>query len=168
MIRTPRSAALLLTAPTVLGLSLTTAGAASAAVASAHVQPAAACTTAGPIQVDGFAFTPAQVAPGQSSTADLITTNCSNATLATTQQWSGQWLSAAGTVPPPGCPIIDPLVRSVTYAPGQQVAENTTYTVPVGCQADELAVTVRITLSTGTTTVSGTAYLKIVSVTPGS
>lgn len=164
MIRKLRSAALLLTAPAALGLGLAASGPATAAT----VHPAAACTTAGPLQINGFAFDPAAVAPGGSSTADLITTNCTNSNLITSEEWTGQWISSSGAYPPPGCPVIDPFIRSVAYAPGQEVAENTTYTVFPSCQATELAVTVHISVGTNAPQISATAILKIIQVTPSS
>lgn len=167
MIRTFRHVALLLTAPAALGLGLAASGPAAAAV----VHPAAGCTgaSADPIAINGFAFAPAQVAPGGSATADLITTNCAATSVASTEEWSGQWLPLATSgAAPAGCPVIDPLLRSVTYAPGQELAENTSYTVPVGCQAAELAVTVTISVNAGAETQATTAYLVIERVSPGS
>ncbi|HEY3868213.1 MAG TPA: hypothetical protein VGM10_07670 [Actinocrinis sp.] len=169
MIRKLRTAALLLTGPAALGLSLAASGPAAAAGRPDVQAPAVACVTATPIELNGFAFAPPEVTPGESSTADLITTNCTNTTLATTEIWTGQWLPAVSSGGlPAGCPVIDPLARSVTYAPGQELAENTTYLVPVGCQAAELAVTVRISTSAGASVLTATAYLKIDQITPGS
>jgi hypothetical protein len=168
MIRTLRTAALLLTGPAALGLSLAASGPAAAAARPDAPAPAVACTTAEPVELNGFAFAPPEVTPGNSATADLITTNCSASTLATTEEWLGQWLSPTGTGLPAGCPVIDPFVRDVTYAPGQELAENTTYLVPAGCQAAELEVTVRISIPSGATVLTATAYLKIEQITPGS
>jgi hypothetical protein len=166
MIRMFRSAALLLTAPAAMGLSLTAAGPAAAAghPATGCISPATA-----PIEIDGFAFAPPQVTPGGSSIADLITTNCTAATLTTTEEWTGQWLplTAAGAIPA-GCPVLDPLVRSETYGPGQELAQNTGYLVPVGCEAAELAVTVHISLAAGVPEETATAILVIEHVSPGS
>ncbi len=105
--------------------------------------------------------------PGNSATADLITTNCTSGTLATSEEWTGQWLPLVGGVQVTGCPVIDPLLRPVTYTPGQELAENTTYYVPVGCTAAEsLAVTVRISIPDGASNdiVTATAYLKIIQI----
>ena len=168
MIRTLRTAALLLTGPAALGLSLAASGPAAAAGQPAHAVPAA-CATATPIRLNGFAFAPPEVTPGNSATADLITTNCTANTLATTEEWLGQWQSPTSTgLPPNGCPVIDPFIRQVTYAPGQELAENTTYLVPAGCTATELAVTVRISTTTGANVLTAIAYLKIDQITPGS
>ncbi|MBR7838756.1 hypothetical protein KDL01_36145 [Actinospica durhamensis] len=164
MIRTLRSAALLLTVPAALGLSV-----AAVSPAAAAVHPAAGCSTAAePIAIDGFAFTPPQVFPDNSSTADLITTNCTGATLISTETWTGRWLplSTSGAAPA-GCPAIDPVTRSVTYAAGQELAENGTYTVPTGCQAAELAVTVDIGIDNAGDVESATAYLVIEHISPG-
>jgi hypothetical protein len=157
-----RTAALLLTGSTALSLSVAAAGPASAAAArsDAHAAPLA-CTTATPIELNGFAFAPPEVTPGNSATADLITTNCSAGTLATEEEWTARWLPLTGTGLPSGCPVIDPLVRGVSYAPGQELAENTGYLVPVGCQAAGLAVTVQISLSTGASVLTATTDLKI-------
>ena len=167
MIRTFRNVALLLTAPAVMGLSFAASGPAAAAVA----HPAVGCTSSAsdPIKIDGFAFTPAAVPPGGSSTADLITTNCSNTSVTTTEEWLAQWLplTGAGGVAT-GCPILDPLIRSAVYGPGQELAENTGYTVPAGCEAAELAVTVRISVASSGVVETATADLVIEHVSPGS
>lgn len=166
MIRTLRAAALLLTGPAALGLSL-----AAVSPAAAAVHPATGCSTAAavPIGIDGFAFTPPQVLPGGTSTGDLITTNCTDSTLISTETWTGQWLPLSTTgAAPAGCPAIDPVTRSVTYAAGQELAENGTYTVPTGCQAAELAVTVDIGIDNAADVESATAYLVIEHVSPGS
>ena len=162
-----RTAALLLTGPAALSLSLVGSGPASAAARSdAHPGPLA-CTTATPVELDGFAFAPPEVTPGNSATADLITTNCTSGTLNTEEEWLGQWLPLTGTGLPAGCPVIDPFIRPVTYAPGQELAENTTYLVPAGCKAAGLAVTVKISLSTGTTVLTVTTDLTIEQVASG-
>jgi hypothetical protein len=131
-------------------VALTLAAAATATAATAPGASAAVCATSFPIVVDGFAFAPSSVPPGGSATADLITTNCSALAVATTEMWTGQWLPLDATgAPPAGCPVIDPLLRAVDYTPGEEVAVNATYTVPVGCRAAELVVTVRITTASG-------------------
>lgn len=160
------AAALAAASGTALALSL--AAGPSAFAAAAPAASPAACATSFPIVLDGFAFTPGTVVPGGSATADLLTTNCSAVTVDTTEIWTGQWLplNASGAVPT-GCPIIDPLLRAVDYGAGQEVAENTTYTVPTGCRASGLQVTVRIYGSNGALGLTATAVLDIVQVTPG-
>ena len=166
MICTLRTAALLLTGSTALGLSVAAAGPAAAAAdrPDAHAAPLV-CTTATPIELNGFAFAPPEVTPGNTATADLITTNCSAGTLATEEEWTARWLPLTGL--PSGCPVIDPLVRGVSYAPGQELAVNTGYLVPAGCQAAGLAVTVQISLSTGANVLTATTDLKIEQSTSG-
>lgn len=147
MIRAPRSTVLLLATPALLGLGLAAAGPADAA---ATAQPTAvACLYGGtlytyPIQVYGFSFNPGTVSPGNSSTAVLVTANCSMQTVDTVQRWTGQWLAPSSAGVPTGCPVIDPLDLSVDYAPGSEVIQKENYTVPVGCTATELQVTVSI------------------------
>jgi hypothetical protein len=167
MPRTLRTTTLMVTGSAVLGLGLATGPAAAATARPAAVHPDV-CSTVTPLQINGFAFYPAQVPPGQSATADLISTNCTTQSLATEEEWTGRWLPASGTGPAPGCPVIDPFLREVYYAPGQQVAQNTVYVVPAGCSAAELAVTVTITTLNGSAgqSVSATAYLRIVQTVP--
>ena len=155
-------------AATGAAMALSLAAGSTAEAAAAPADAPAVCATSFPIVLNGFAFTPTTVAPGGSATADLITTNCSNVAVDTTEIWSGQWLplNSAGAVPT-GCPIIDPLLRAVDYRAGQEVAENTTYTVPTGCRAAGLQVTVRVYGSNGALGLTATAVLDIVQITPG-
>lgn len=157
-----------LAAATGAAVALTLAAGPSADAAAAPAAAPAACATSFPIVLDGFAFSPGTVAPGGSATADLITTNCAAVGFDTTEMWTGQWLplSSSGGVPT-GCPIIDPLVRAVDYGAGEEVAENTTYTVPTGCRAAHLQVTVRVYGSNGALGLTATAVLDIVQITPG-
>lgn len=147
------------------GMALAFAGSAEAGTAPSHgaaLTPTTGCTStsASPIVLDSFNFSPASVAPGGESAAILATTNCSNLSVSTSQTWLGQWLSASGTGIPSGCPVIDPLARSAVYAPGQERVDDTGYTVPSGCTANALKVTVRIT-SGGTTILTVSATLTI-------
>jgi hypothetical protein len=146
------------------GMALAFAGCAEAAAAPSHgaLTPAVGCTStsAAPIELNSFAFVPAEVAPGGQSAAILVTTNCTNVSVSTTQTWLGQWLSASGTGIPSGCPVIDPLARSAVYSPGQERVDDTEYTVPSGCTANALKVTVRVA-SGGTTILTATATLLI-------
>lgn len=162
MNRTPRTAALLLTGPALLGLGLAAAGpAAAAAPGTAHA--AVVCTAASPIEVGSFAFDPAEIKPGGSSDADLVTVNCSAGTVGTVEQWTGEWLAPTGSGPVAGCPAIDPLTRDVTYAPGEQVVQDVPYSVPGTCTATALEVTVEIVLPAGSVSsiVKATAELRI-------
>jgi FtsP/CotA-like multicopper oxidase with cupredoxin domain len=159
--------------PSCLRVMTTTAAAAAlllgsgAAAASAAVvgvpRPASAlaCTSAAAtLQVNSFGFVPSEVSPGDDSAAVLVASNCTELTLATSQTWSGVWVSAAGSGAPAACPAIDPLVQSVTYAAEQQRSTSTAYLVPAGCNANALKVTVTIT-SGGTQLATASAVLTI-------
>lgn len=166
MIRARRNTVLLLTTPALLGLGLAAAGpadAASTARPAAVVCPAASTPYSWPISVYGFSFNPGSVSPGESSTAVLVTANCTMQPVDTVQQWTGQWLAPASAAAPTGCPAIDPLVQSVDYAPGSEVIQKEPYTVPAGCTATELQVTVQIASPTGSALpiATATATLKI-------
>lgn len=146
------------------GMALAFAGSAEAGTAPSHgaLSPAAGCSSAStlPIELNSFTFVPATAAPGGQSAAILVTTNCTNLSVATSQTWLGQWLSASGTGIPSGCPVIDPLARAADYSPGQERVDSTGYTVPSGCTANALKVTVRIN-SGSTTILTASATLSI-------
>jgi hypothetical protein len=146
-----------------IGLLFAAGGVAAASsapsVASPGSAPAVVC--AGSIVVNSFVFNPAQVAPGQSSAATLVATNCTAATLATTQTWTGRFIGATSTGIPAGCPVIDPLQRSVSMPPQVAVSTTTSYLVFSSCTAVELQVTVTIRNSSGTTLAVATADLRI-------
>lgn len=165
MTRTLRTAALLLTGSAAIGLGLAVSGPAAAAGRPDAPAAASVCATSAPLELNGFAFAPPEVTPGNEATADLITTNCTTGTLATEEEWLGQWLAPTGTGLPAGCPVIDPFVRGVTYDPNQELAANTTYLVPAGCEAVGLEVTVRIS-DAGATVLTATTILKIDQITP--
>lgn len=114
-------------------------------VASAAVPSSGTCS--GVVGVDGFGFSPAVVAPGESSAATLTATNCTALPQTVSETWAGRYSSSTGTGVPAGCPIIDPLLRGVTFAPHASAATSTTYLALPGCTADRLTVTV--TLSQG-------------------
>ena len=142
-------------------MALASAGAASASAGAPAAAPATPCATSTVIAIDSFAFSPTQVDPGQSSTANLVTTNCTASSQTTLQTWIGQYISASGTGLPSGCPVIDPLARSVTYSPYQEVLTSTSYLVLSGCKANALKVTVRITGANGVLINQGSATLLI-------
>jgi hypothetical protein len=154
--RTIGAAAALLTASASLALA---AGTASAAAGGATP---AVCSTSNVVVIDGFAFNPATVARGQSSTATLAAHNCTGQTQVVSETWYGKYLSASGTGLPSGCPIIDPLERSVTFGPHAAVSSSTTYSTFPTCTASALQVTVSLTGSTGAALGSATATLTIV------
>ena len=140
---------------------------AAGGVAAASTAPSAAShgsapgvLCAGGVVIDSFAFYPPQVAPGQSSAAVLGATNCTTTTLATTQEWTGRFIGAS-TGFPAGCPVIDPLLRSVSMPPQSEVSTETSYLVLSSCTAVELQVTVTIRGTSGNTLAQATAVLHI-------
>lgn len=136
---------------------------ASAAIGSGPTiasAPPSACV--GVIQIQQLTFSPAVVAPGGSSTATLVATNCTAQTQDTTATWTGTFTGASTGVPA-GCPVIDPLARPADFAPHATITSSLTYTVFSGCTATDLLVTVKITSSTGTLLAVQTADLPIVS-----
>jgi len=138
------------------GLMASATGAASAAV-----RPMVACVTSSPITIESFAFHPAAVPPGASSTATLTALNCTNQTLATSEIWSGRFTGPSTGIPV-GCPAIDPIALPVTFPPDGSVATNITYLVPPSCTASQLVVTVDIDAA-GKVLAQGTAVLTIIS-----
>jgi MFS family permease len=142
-------------------LLLSGATAASAAVGTPHPASPLACTSsAATLQVNSFGFVPSQVGPGDDSAAVLVASNCTELALATSQAWTGVWVTPTGTPASAVCPAIDPLTQSVAYAAEQQRSTSTTYLVPVGCNASGLKITVTIT-SGGTQLATASAVLSI-------
>lgn len=155
--RTLGAAAALLTASASLAVA---AGTASAAASGGGASPAP-CTTASPIAIDGFAFSPAIVARGQSSTATLAAHNCTALTQVVSETWYGKYIGS-GTGIPAGCPVIDPFVRSVTFAPFASVSTGTRYSTFASCTASALQITVKLANSSGVALGQATATLTIV------
>ena len=79
-------------------LAATTAAAPSGAAAAA-AQPAAGAAPrcAGVFMITGLAFSPAQVQPGQTATANLAARNCTGRAQQATAQWYGRYLGPGGT-----------------------------------------------------------------------
>ena len=141
---------------------LTGGGSAGAAAPSAVMAPGA-CS--GVLRVDGFAFSPAAVLAGGSSTAVLTATNCTAQAQTVTEQWTGRFSSLTSTGVPVGCPVIDPLLRSRVFAARSQATSSTTYVIPTGCAAGQLTVTVQLTQG-GTVLGTASAVLAIDGPTP--
>jgi hypothetical protein len=156
--RTLGAAAALLTAAASLAVAAGTASAATAARGGAAPAP---CSTASVIAIDGFAFNPATVARGQSSTATLAAHNCTAQTQVVSETWYGKYIGS-GTGVPTGCPVIDPFLRSVSFAPFAAVSTSTTYTTFTGCTASALQITVKLASSSGVALGQATAILNIV------
>jgi hypothetical protein len=148
-----------LVASLVVATGLIAAGGASASAATptATVRPA---TCSGTIRITSFAFQPPTIAPGQSSAATLAARNCMAQTVQATSYWFGTWVGSTTGIPA-GCPVIDPLPRSMTFAPNALVMLSTSYLVFPSCTATALQVTVRIGGSGGATLASRTATLTI-------
>ncbi len=100
-----------------------------------------------PININSLVFDPAEVSAGGSSQAVLTATNCTGVEQKATETWTGSWLSATSSGLPSGCPVIDPLARQVDFGPFAQVSTGTGYTVPSGCTADALRVTVTLSVA---------------------
>ncbi|MGW5349662.1 hypothetical protein ACWERV_03960 [Streptomyces sp. NPDC004031] len=127
--------------------------------AAADTAPPAVCTPA--VVAGDLAFSPPSVAPGGTSSASLTVTNCTGQPQTVGETWYGRFLSDGSPGLPAGCPVIDPLPRPVTLAPGASLTSTTGYLVLPGCTADRLRLTV--TLGQGGTTLgSRTADLLVV------
>ncbi|SEO31824.1 hypothetical protein [Actinacidiphila rubida] len=155
-------------------LALLTAAAAVAAAVLGAALPAAASTPpatgtppacSGGAGLTGLSFDPAQIAPGQTSTATATAVNCTQTTQQGSETWQASWTSAAGTGLPAGCPVLDPLVRQVALAPGAVVLTSTGYLVLPGCTASGLHLTVTLRLTSGQVSVRA-ADLAILSPAP--
>lgn len=139
------------------------AGALAITAPAAHAAPAAPTTCTGTIQIGSFAFAPAQVAPGQSSTVTLAARNCTRKSQQVSIMTVARFVGATTGIPA-GCPVIDPLPPTrVTIAPRASYSQSTTYSVFTGCTATSLEATVRITDAVaGTLLATQTARLAIV------
>jgi hypothetical protein len=140
------------------GSAVLLAGAATpagAASVSAHPDALRPSYCSGVLRVNSFAFTPWAVGIGQSSSAALSVTNCTWGTQTVIETWTGHFSSNIDPGIPPGCPALDPLPRSVTLAPHEQVTTSTTYNVFPWCTASHLTVTV--TISQGSTELARTS-----------
>jgi len=126
-----------------LGLTALALGAAvsGAGPATAAGPAPAACT--GTVQITSLAIAPLVVAPGQLATATLTAQNCTDQPVTASATWVGRFVGA--TLPPPGCPVIDPIARPADFAAGGTITQSTGYLVFAGCTATDLQVTVRIT-----------------------
>ncbi len=141
------------------------ASAAGPAVAVATVPAAAtpaACT--GTVQIVSLAFSPPSVPAGQSSVAQLTARNCTDQALAVSVTWTAQLIWPAGGIPP-GCAVIDPLLRPATIPANGQLDTGQGYTVFSQCQATTVRVTARIGAADGTPLASQSADLTIAKAT---
>ncbi|MYS19744.1 hypothetical protein GA0115240_11267 [Streptomyces sp. DvalAA-14] len=119
---------------------------AAAAPAAAHAAVPLPSTCSGVLRVNGFAFDPATVPAGGSAAAALTATNCTGQSQAVTETWTGRFGVDPGSGGiAPGCPVLDPFPRTVTFGPHERITTSTTYTTFAGCTATRLTVTVTIT-----------------------
>jgi hypothetical protein len=66
--------------------------AAIGSVPAVAATPAQACPVSTVIEIEHFAFDPAAIPPGGSSTATLTALNCTDLTQQTTETWSGRFV----------------------------------------------------------------------------
>ena len=135
--------------------------AAPASLAAASGTPShAPASCSGVIQITRLAFSPRAVTPGGTSTANLTARNCTGTSQQTTAVWLGRFVGS-GVGIPPGCPAIDPLPLSATFAPHGQLRSSVGYLVLSGCTATQLQVTVEIEQG-GTVLAERTADLAVI------
>ena len=144
-----------------LALAPAALAAAPVAVAAAGGPPSrASASCSGEIQVTRLAFTPPAVPPGQTGTANLAARNCTGTGQQTTAVWLGRFVGPSGGIPP-GCPAIDPLPQSASFAPHGAFRSSVGYLVPPTCTASKLQITVEFEQD-GTVLAQRTADLAII------
>jgi hypothetical protein len=132
-------------------------GAASAAVTA---RPA---PCSGVLAITAFGFHPPQVLLGQGSTATVSAVNCTSQSQQASVTWFGHYVNpAGGTLPPPGCPVIDPILFQATFAPRGSYTGSVGYTALSFCTAPQLQVTVQFRAPSGTLLAQATATLTII------
>lgn len=140
--------------------------AAALAAGSASAATTSACS--GVIDIDHFAFNPPSVPVGELSTLTLVAQNCTSQTLQGDTIWSGRFTWPGGGLPP-GCPVIDPIAKPYSMAPGALYTTSQEYEDPIaGCEATGLQVTVEFTAEGYSGVVAeATATLNIIQPTSG-
>jgi hypothetical protein len=111
-----------------------------------------------PIVVARLAFGPGTVAHGQSSTARLSGRNCTRHPRTIGVAYTGTF-SGNGAI---GCPIIDPLRKTIKVPAASALTDAVRYTVPVACTAKRLTVSARVTDAAGRLIRVKTAELRII------
>lgn len=145
---------------TAAGVALLLAGGGSAWAAGAPAAvPRDTCT--GVIQISGFMFHSPGVSPGSSAPAPLSATNCTAQSQTVTEEWTSSYSSASEPGVPDGCPAPVSQDQTQVFAALARLTSSTTYTIPVGCAADLLTVTVQLSQG-GTALGSATATLRII------
>jgi len=111
-------------------------------------------------------FTQASYTPGQSATVDLTVVNCTSQTLTTHLIPYGRFIDSANNIAA-GCPAIDPIELTVTFAPNATYTNSFGYTVFPTCTAISFqAVDTFSDATTGAQLAQGTASVPIVQSTP--
>jgi hypothetical protein len=134
-------------------------GAGTVTTVTATLQFTAACTNG--IAISQFSFSPGTVTAGQTSTLTLVLQNCASRTVQGASIWSPRF-TWAGTGPPPGCPVMDPVSFDYSIAPGG----TSTATLGLGdtiasCQATGIQATVNVDVD-GVTGTAATATANLV------
>jgi hypothetical protein len=129
--------------------------------ATAATADAAAPICAGVLQITHLAFGSATVAPGQTVIAQLRARNCTAQTVTTTLVWSGRYLGSSTGAIPPGCPVIDPVAKQVTFAPYGGDIDNLSYLILPGCTATALQTTTTFDGPAGTVLAQASAQVAI-------
>jgi cellulase/cellobiase CelA1 len=133
-------------------------GAANAATATA------ACS--GDIAIEQFAFNPASVPAGQTSTLSLVAQNCTNQTLQGMVTRFTEF-TGPGTGLPQGCPEVDPIALPFTLAPGASYTNSQQQGDTIsGCEATGMTATVEFSVNNVGTVAQATANLVVVQPTP--
>ncbi|NUS14133.1 MAG: hypothetical protein HOY69_22455 [Streptomyces sp.] len=131
--------------PALLAAAAAAAALAAVPAGTAAAAPAATPTACSPAVVFGsLTFVPPSVPPGGTSNAVLSAANCTTTTQVVTETWTGRFLTDGSTGQPAGCPVIDPLLRTIAVPALTQVTTETGYLVFAGCTADRLRVTVTL------------------------
>jgi hypothetical protein len=80
-----------------------------------------------------------------------------------TVTWYGHYINpAGGTLPPPGCPVIDPVQYQAAFAPHGSYTAFVGYSALFFCTAPHLQVTVQFRAPNGTILAQAIATLTIV------
>jgi hypothetical protein len=154
--------------PTITVMSRVTRAAAAAMLAAVLFGSVSTAATAdatpicaGALQITHLAFGSATVARGQSATAQLRARNCTAQTVTTTLVWSGRYLGSSIGAIPPGCPVIDPIAKQVTFAPYGQDTDNLSYLILPACTATALQTTTTFDGPNGTVLAQANAQVAI-------
>ncbi|HEX4722767.1 MAG TPA: hypothetical protein VH333_09650 [Pseudonocardiaceae bacterium] len=134
-------------------------GSLTATTASAATSPTPACT--GVIQITQLAFDSTTVARGQIATAHLVARNCTAQTVTASLIWSGRFIGSTPGGIPPGCPVIDPIGKQVTFAPHGKDTDSLGYLIFPGCTATALTTTTTFDGPGGTVLATATAEVTI-------